>query len=185
VQDDRILSMKIKFNQITWYSRLFTILFVLGIFPVLVFYIAEQYSKTVTVLNYADASAYQLHNSGAYLDQAYTGAGASETEAKLAGVWESLDDSKYTVHFKSTNTFYEYYEHKIVASGSWLLRDKRALQNQNLEDVSSGIYLQKNSIDRDEKEEIFYYKINAVSRNELVLTYIDHGNILRFKKIKD
>jgi hypothetical protein len=39
--------MKIKFNEITWYSKLAAIIIFLGILPVLIFYFGSRYKEAV------------------------------------------------------------------------------------------------------------------------------------------
>ncbi len=41
----------IKFNEVTWYSKFTAIICLLGIFPLLTFYIGMQYEKTLTIIN--------------------------------------------------------------------------------------------------------------------------------------
>ena len=43
--------MNIKFNEVTWYSRLLSIVIIFGAVPILVFFIGREYEKTVSVLN--------------------------------------------------------------------------------------------------------------------------------------
>jgi hypothetical protein len=40
-----------KWNEVTWYSRLAEIIVLLGILPIAVFYIGRQYEKTMAVIN--------------------------------------------------------------------------------------------------------------------------------------
>jgi hypothetical protein len=43
--------MSIKFNTVTWYSKLFSILFFIAVLPILTFYIGTQYQLTVSYQN--------------------------------------------------------------------------------------------------------------------------------------
>lgn len=40
----------IKFNQVTWYSKLAAIIFFIGVIPALTFYIGMKYQETKTVI---------------------------------------------------------------------------------------------------------------------------------------
>lgn len=41
----------IEWNKLTWYSKLASIIFFLGVFPILTFYIGMQYQRTLDVVN--------------------------------------------------------------------------------------------------------------------------------------
>ncbi len=47
-------------NSVTWYSRLFTILFIFGVFPIIVFFIGRRYQETVTTIVEADEYNYAM-----------------------------------------------------------------------------------------------------------------------------
>lgn len=50
--------MAIKFSQVTWYSKLLTLIFFLGVFPFIAFYVGRQFEKVVTVHFDAETAAY-------------------------------------------------------------------------------------------------------------------------------
>lgn len=175
--------MGIKFNQVTWYSRLCTILFVFGVFPSLIFFIGKRYQETVSVLTYAEASAYNLHSTGAYESQAYVGVGSMKAERDMAGEWISVQDKDYSMRFKNVNTFYNIQKGRVTASGSWLLRN--SLGGTEYAGVEhDGLFLQKNMLTDQGDEMVQYYKVKTLTEDTLVLQYVDRDNTLTFTKKK-
>ena len=48
---ERLLEKGIKWNEVTWYSKLLSIIFFIGVLPVLTFYIGVRYEKTEEILD--------------------------------------------------------------------------------------------------------------------------------------
>lgn len=178
--------MRVQFNQVTWYSRLLTFLFVFGVFPVIVFVIGKRYQETVMVLSYAESSAYALHATGTYEATAYAGKGSLKAERQIVGDWVSDTDAKYKIKIKSINTFYDLYRDKIIASGSWLFRDRlpEEVQDKFVDAVGSipGLFFQKNILDNTNKESVQYYKVVSLDKDKLVLYFLDSGKTVSFSR---
>ncbi len=173
--------MRVEFNKVTWYSRLFTILFIFGAFPCLIFFIGTRYQETVSVLTYAEASAYNLHATGTYEAKAYAGPGSMHIERNLVGEWVSDTDAGYAMRIKNINTFYDLHNSKVIASGSWLIVD--SLVDTPFASLPiKGFFLQKNTLNDKGDEMIQYYKVEVLNEEHLVLQYLDRGNTLSFTK---
>lgn len=180
--------MHLKFNQVTWYSRLASYLFIFGIFPVIVFVVGKKYEETVMVLSYAQSSAYDIHATGTYEATAYTGPGSLKAERDIVGHWVRVDDSRYTLEVKAINTFYDLYRDKIVASGSWLFRDvlpveASALDSENL-NKNSNLFFQKNLLDRHNNEKVMYYRVISIENDTLILHDLSSKEDLTFIKVQ-
>lgn len=52
--------MNIKWNEVTWYSKLAAIIFLIGVFPVVTFYIGTQYQATLDVISFEAPDSVQL-----------------------------------------------------------------------------------------------------------------------------
>lgn len=170
----------VHFNKVTWYSRMLSYVFVFGIFPIIVFFIAGRYYETVQLLTNAQASTADIYLNAAYDAKSLQAAGAYNARQNIQGIWVSDDDKRYEMTIKPNNVFYERYDGKIERSGSWIIQD--SLRETKFADQPSGLYLQKNTMSSGGIEEILYYRITALNDQSLSLLRLDKGDSLTFKR---
>ncbi len=171
---------RIKFNTVTWYSKILSYLFIFGVFPVITFNIGVKYYQTVEVLSYGYASASELYMGGAYDKKAFQGAGSYEARQNAQGEWIDASDSGHSMTIKGNNMFYEKNGSRVASAGSWMIRD--SLLGTRFESLPDGLYLQKNSLSAGGKEEVLYYRIVSVTREALELVDLEKGKKSSFKK---
>jgi hypothetical protein len=174
--------MKVKFNQITWYSKLLSIFFIFGIFPIIIFYIALEYQKTVNVITYGQTAAEELHSSNNYEKKAYRGTNAKQAELYLIGSWSNDQDTSYVFKVKDENTFIDIVGESVTASGSWVLRDHLNETKYSETEYERTLYLEKNSLNRSDVKEVTYYKVVLLNQNNLVLQSLTDGKVQTFIK---
>lgn len=168
-------------NVVTPYSRLLSIVFVFGIFPILVFYIGKKYQQTVSVLSFAQAAAYDLRaNDMAYHRNTYSGTDSATVEFNLEGNWQSDQNRLFVFQVRDNNSFYDLYDGKPIASGAWLIRG--TLDGTRFSNLGKGMYLEKNSLDDSGNKDVLYYKILSIDKDSLILEYLEKGNELKFTK---
>lgn len=155
-------------------------LFIFGVFPIIVFYIGMKYYQTVDVLTHGYASAAEMYLNGTYDQKSFQGQGSYEARNNIEGDWVSNDDAGYVMTMKSENMVYEKRDGDISGSGSWIIQD--LLRGTQFADLPAGLYLQKNILTRDGKEEILYYKIVTLTLTTLELLHLERGNTLKFTK---
>ncbi len=80
----------IKFNEITWYSKLSAIVFFIGIFPALVFYIGAKYQevKTMEELNIVEISNTHIINKSPSLSEQTSGSSIYNDITSYEWVWK-------------------------------------------------------------------------------------------------
>lgn len=166
-------------STVTWYSRLLTIVFIFGIFPVLVFVIGKRYQETVTILTDGNRASYELQENDVYFANAAQ-AGNSAATKKILGEWTNQQDSKYVMKVKDTNIFYEFYEDQPVTAGSWIIR--KDLNGTKFSSMPNGTYLQKNILNNKGETETLFYKVVIADGTNLSLSYLENGGALTFLK---
>jgi hypothetical protein len=171
---------RIKFNTVTWYSKILSYLFIFGVFPVIVFTIGVRYYQTVEVLSYGYASASEMYMGGAYDKKSFQGAGSYEARQNVQGEWVNVADDEYAMTIKGNNMFYEKRGSRVMSAGSWMIRD--SMLGTRFERLADGLYLQKNSLSAGGDEEILYYKILSVTKDSLVLSDLEKGKKSSFRK---
>ncbi len=172
--------MKVKFNVVTWYSRLLSYFFIFGIFPVIVFWIGVRYNQTVEVLSFSYISASAAYLDGAYDTKSFQGAGSHAARLAIAGTWVDHKDGGHEMIIKPDNMFYEKNDGLVTGSGSWMIRD--SLPNTEYSHLPTGLYLQKNSLDMNGIEKTTYYKVLMLNVTTLDISSLDNGSAMSFSK---
>lgn len=167
-------------NKVTWYSRLLSILFIFGVFPTIVFFVGKRYQETVTVIIKAEkAQAVSLSNNVFFANSA-SGPAAIIENNNILGEWISNQDGKYVMKVNNSNIYYEFYEGKVVSSGSWILRSN--LPNEKIGSQTNGIFLQKVSVSNKGEENVLY-KVEFLDNSRMTLNFLENGAALSFSKI--
>lgn len=83
--------------------------------------------------------------------------------AKLQGTWVSRDDKNYTMVFKGS-VVAEYYEKEKTSESNFILSKDTLVKT----DINDG--------------QVYRYAVTLLTANNLVLIYLDRGNLLRFRR---
>lgn len=172
--------MKVKFNVVTWYSRLLSYFFIFGIFPVIVFWIGVRYNQTVEVLSYSYVAASAAYMDGAYDTKSFQGTGSHAARAAIAGTWIDNKDGGHELIIKPDNMFYEKNDGQVKGSGSWMIRD--SLSGTEHANLPIGLYLQQNMLDMSGVESTSYYKVLMLNPTTLDISSLDDKATLSFTK---
>lgn len=172
--------MKVKFNVVTWYSRLLSYVFIFGIFPCVVFIIGVRYNQTVEVLSFSYVSASEAYMNGSYDTKSLQSPGSHAARTAIAGTWVSNEDLAYEMTIKPDTMFYEKRDGSIDRSGSWMIRGN--LSGTDYAHLPEGMYLQKNSLSMSGAEETLYYKIQMLNSNTLDMKDLKSEKTYTFSK---
>jgi len=103
---------------------------------------------------------------------------------QLQGTWQSEEDRKYLLVFKDRKTYDLYEGHKDSTAREFRLSHTSCNQGTNSDSIKKyegeyPLFLIKKFGHRD-----MCYEVQTLTNDQLTLMYLDHGNILSFKKIK-
>lgn len=172
--------MNIRLNEVTWYTRILTIVFIFGIFPIIVFMVGKKYQETISVLSYGQVAAYELYATGTYNKQSSATSISSTFKTNIEGDWVNEKNSSYKTKIKNNNLFYETYNGKIIESGSWIIRD--LLLDTPFANLKKGNYLEKNSLDDEGVKYVGYYQILDLDTEKFNLVDLKRGNTIHLLK---
>jgi len=106
----------------------------------------------------------------------------SITSNNLEGLWHSLDDNRSFREFRSDGSFIDSYEGTGDSRGIWRVFTKdNAPDHINFQPEANAVYLLLT--DDITPELVLTFKIIKLDSNELELTYLDRGGILRYELI--
>ena len=111
--------MKIRWNEVTWYSRLFAAIFLLGIFPALAFYIGMRYQETVSPYDSMPPVSRVGYGAASSTDSSDLG-----MNAYSGGTYSLFDDLSYDVKtgkISSSQGNAAHLKTKALASGNLLV----------------------------------------------------------------
>jgi hypothetical protein len=102
----------------------------------------------------------------------------------LVGVWQSIDDTRFSREFRADGTAVERYEGDPDGSqsGAWLLFTGSAPPPEldgHRAFVAKGVYLEIR-----ENDDTMLFGITAVDRSALQMINLDRGNTLSFNRIE-
>lgn len=100
----------------------------------------------------------------------------------IVGRWRSIEDDKFTREFKGDGTAVDTYEGASVTNGTWKVftKEKPLQVAFPLEDNAVYIQLTMQGTQADNLN----FKLSKLTPEELELTYMDRGGVLRFKAIQ-
>ena len=191
------MKFHIVFNRVTWYSRMLSIIFFLGVFPCLVFYIGKKYQEYVDLLNGPTFMSLNMYGGSYSKTSGSRDFVQSVFEKKIMGRWRSEDDSRVVLLFRDLNRFFEYYDGNINNSGTWILG--QSLKNTKYSEMRDGVYLFERSVmnqhsgGEDAKylankpsDDDYIYRISFSSDYQtLNLTYLDSNKTTVFTREGD
>jgi hypothetical protein len=116
------------------------------------------------------------------------GAGSVQQDVRLivsesiVGMWRSTDDAKFVREFKEGGTVQDWYDGKVVSTGTAV-----AFTSENALAVSfplerDVVYIQLKMA--GSQSETLNFKLNKLTPDELELTYMDRGGVLRFTYVE-
>lgn len=168
-------------NKVTWYSRLFSLVFIFGIFPTIVFFVGRRYQDTVTVIIKAEkAQSAALYNHVYFANSSGAPAAIIENRSIL-GEWINHQDGKYVMKVKDSNIYYEEYNGKLVSSGSWILRSN--LPSDKVGSLPQGVYLQKITLNKEGVEDSLFYKVEFLDGSRMTLSFLENDAAISFSKL--
>lgn len=97
----------------------------------------------------------------------------------ISGRWMSLDDEKFIREFSEDLTFKDIYEGEVIVGGVWYVFDSNNTPSEFIYPVESG----KNYLVMNDTSASLSFMINELTKDKLVLFYLDSGAVLEFKKI--
>lgn len=101
----------------------------------------------------------------------------------MLGKWQSTDDAKYVREFKAKDVVVDWYDGKTVSTGLWVAFTKaQAPKIFPYSMDTSSVYLQLTMTGT--QADTLNFKISKVTPEELQLTYLDRGGVLRFKRVQ-
>ncbi len=151
------MKLHIVFNKETWYSRLLSIIFLLGVFPCLVFYIGQRYQEYIDFMDGTAYTSLDWHNSDYLQDYNPRNNQQYILENKIEGKWKSVNDPKFTLIFIDLNRYFEYYDGSIVNSGAWFL--KQSLINTKFANMPSSSFVIGSSTKSDDVNTYLYERL--------------------------
>lgn len=175
--------MPVKFNVVTWYSRLLSYFFIFGIFPVIVFQIGVRYNQTVETLSFSYVAPTEAYVSGAYDAKSFQSTGVHAARSTIAGTWVSNEDPEYQLVIKPDNMFYEKRYGTISRSGSWTVKD--TMTGTDYAHLPTGLYLQNHALNTEGQEQTLYYKILMLNSTILDISNLGTNNTTTFTRKPD
>lgn len=104
---------------------------------------------------------------------------ANETVGQIPGVWQSIEDPKFTREFRVDGTVFDRYEGKPDATveGQWhvVMSSDEKLPFTMKAGVTYLVI--------EEVEEVLYFSVNKLTADELELVY-QSGEVLKFKRVR-
>lgn len=97
----------------------------------------------------------------------------------IGGKWVSLDDEKFVREFSEDMTFKDIYENEVIVGGVWYVFDSNNAPSEFIHPVESG----KNYLVMNDTSASLNFMINELTKDKLVLFYLDSGAVLEFKKM--
>jgi hypothetical protein len=174
--------MKVKFNTITWYSRMLSYIFIFGVFPIIIFNIGVRYHQTVEVLSFGYVAASATYLDGSYDKKSFQDADSYAARKTVEGEWQSTDDAGDIMVIKPDNMFYEKKDGQITSSGTWKVRE--SLAGTDYAHLPTGMYMQKTSLTSEGEEENGYYEILLLNGQHLDMKSLDTDRTLSFSKME-
>ena len=100
-------------------------------------------------------------------------------DENILGVWRSLDDRRFNREFRADGSFVDIYEGDNDTLGIWRIYNGNELgEDLDFEPDNDAIYLMLT--DDITPELVMHFRINKLTPEEMELTYMERGNILRF-----
>ena len=100
----------------------------------------------------------------------------------IQGKWQDTTDAKFTREFKPDYTVVDSYDNKAVSGGLWVAFTKANAPEISFPLQEGVVYLQLTMTGT--QADTLTYKVNKLTPDELELTYMDRGGVLRFKSVK-
>lgn len=116
------------------------------------------------------------------------GGGSTQPDASLVvsesivGKWQSTDDAKFVREFKDGDRVVDWYDGKQVSSGLFVAFEKKNAPKVAFPLVENRVYLQLTMT--GSQADTLTFSVNKLTPEELELTYLDRGGVLRFKAVK-
>lgn len=106
---------------------------------------------------------------------------AVETLKNITGLWQSIDDSKFTREFRGDGTVVDRYEEdeQAAAEGIWNLFAREVPAPGFEGTLEDGAVYVKIIMDGQN----FHYKVDKLTDTELEMPYLDRGGVLKFIKV--
>lgn len=96
----------------------------------------------------------------------------------IQGEWQSVDDSSFTREFRADSTLIDSYVGSESTEGLWEVFTSDSGLETPFEMQPGTVYLRITS--NEGASEMLFFSINKLSPEELELTYLDRGGVLRF-----
>lgn len=103
---------------------------------------------------------------------------SSTAATGLIGSWQSMDDPKSVREFRSDWTAVDYYDSEEIGDSDWTVFTAEDGIITPFPQEDGVIYLRLADVD-----EHLYFKLNKITPEELELTYLDRGGVLRYKPV--
>ncbi|MBI4094175.1 hypothetical protein HY417_04375 [Candidatus Kaiserbacteria bacterium] len=100
----------------------------------------------------------------------------------IVGRWRSVEDNKFTREFKGDGTAVDTYEGASVTSGTWKVFTKEKPLSVSFPLEENTVYVQMTM--QGTQADNLNFKLSKLTPEELELTYMDRGGVLRFTAIK-
>ncbi|MEN9649135.1 MAG: hypothetical protein RL094_102 [Candidatus Parcubacteria bacterium] len=180
----------VEWNTVTWYSKIATLVVLLGVVPTIAFLVGSQYGLTILTIEESQLSNQTLVVPASQREKqlaSSTKGILAQVQKSLVGTWQSLIDKKYVVIFsKSGELREEYRDPEIVGDptvdrGTWKVLGEFQMSDLQLTtDFSDGAFLKKVFVDGH----AYNYKVVRIGTSTLELMYLDTGKLNKFTKVK-
>lgn len=116
------------------------------------------------------------------------GGGSVQPDASLVvsesivGKWKSVDDPKFIREFKGSDVVIDWYDGKQVSSGLFVAFEKKNAPEVAFPLQDDRVYLQLTMT--GSQADTLTFSVNKLTPEELELTYMDRGGVLRFTYVQ-
>jgi hypothetical protein len=169
--------MNIRVSDVTWYSRILTIVFIFGIFPIIVFMIGKKYQDTVSAISHAQIAVYESYGSEEYQRNTIM-MYHSKFMQSIQGNWKNSKDKSYTLKVKDNNLFYDVKKGRVISSGSWMIRN--SLDNTPYSNMENGVYLERNTLNNEGVQSMQYDKVISIDDKKMELFDLKRNGVVTY-----
>ncbi len=168
-----------KFNEVTWYSRLLTVIFLFCAFPIIVFTVGREYQRTIIALDDVIKTLQEGNVQSNTVMTILRAANLEKAAHKIPGVWKSLETSKYILNLFPNNTFTETYDGNKIAWGTWSFRTAVSKDTEVLTPYLEKTYIAGVS----GNQHVFFYEIISIDDVKFSIVGLSGGKRSDFEKI--
>lgn len=108
-------------------------------------------------------------------------AALAAVQASVLGTWQSTDDTQFTREFDRGGIAKDSYKGAVVSTGTWATFTSQKPLDTPFTLEPGVVYLQMSM--QGSQAPVLNFKVVKITPDELQLLYVDHGNILSFRRI--